>query len=262
MSKQSIHTLVFLLLPLVPGVAAYLLKPAWLHGYVERLNSWIDVKYETWRESGWLLKNIARPFLWGIAKIRSCTNSIEDTNLRIGALISGYSYAVLLALTILYVAVIVAVLVAVAIVSIAVIAWMLKAAGESSDSESSRSGTSPPFRAGSSRTRDGLFGKYTEHTDTDGNVVGESRERDGFFGKYTEHTDVAGNVVGESRERDGFFEKYTEHTDASGHIVGESREHDGFFEKYTEHTDTSGDVVGVSRERDGLFEKYTEHAKK
>jgi hypothetical protein len=262
MSKQSIHTLVFLLLPLVPGVAAYLLKPAWLHGYVERLNSWIDIKYQAWRESGWLLKNIARPFLWVVAKIRSWTNGIEDPNLRTGALISGYSYAVLLALTILYVALVVAVLAAIAIVSIAVIAWMLKAAGESSGSESSRPGNTSPFQAGTSRTRDGLFEKYTEHTDSNGNVVGESRERDGLFGKYTEHTDAAGNVVGESRERDGFFGKYTEHTDASGDAVGESRGRDGFLGEYAEHTDTAGNVVGESRERDGLFEKYTEHTKK
>src|SRR3989344_2934942 len=123
MSKQTVQALVFLLLPLVPGVAAYLLKPVWLRGYIERLNSWTDTKYEAWRESGWFLKNIARPFLWVVAKIRSWTNGIEDTNLRTGAQISGYSYAVLLALTILCVAVVVAVLAAIAIVSIAIIAW-------------------------------------------------------------------------------------------------------------------------------------------
>jgi hypothetical protein len=112
---------------------------------------------------------------------------------------------------------------------------------------------------GESREREGLFGKYTEHFDDEGNKVGESRERDGFFGKYSEHTDAEGNKVGESREREGFFGNYTEHTGSSGSKTGESRDRDGFFGPYTEHLDAHDNKVGESRERDGFFGKYTEH---
>lgn len=113
---------------------------------------------------------------------------------------------------------------------------------------------------GTSKERDGFFGKYTEHFDDDGNKVGESRERDGFFGKYVEHTDTNGNKTGESRDREGFFGDYTEHTNSSGSKVGESRDREGFFGDYTEHTDSEGKKIGESREREGVFENYTEHS--
>ena len=112
---------------------------------------------------------------------------------------------------------------------------------------------------GKSYERDGIFGKYTEHYDDEGNKIGESHEREGIFGKYTEHTDVTGNRTGESHERDGVFGSYTEHTDASGWTIGESRERVGIFCDYTEHTDTSGKKTGESHEREGIFGKYTEH---
>ena len=64
---------------------------------------------------------------------------------------------------------------------------------------------------GTSKERDGFFGKYTEHFDDKGNKVSESRDREGFFGDYTEHTDSKGNKIGESKEREGFFGNYTEH---------------------------------------------------
>ena len=80
-----------------------------------------------------------------------------------------------------------------------------------------------------SREKEGVFGKYTEHLDDEGNKVGESRERDGVFGKYTEHTDAQGSKVGESREKDGVFGRYTEHTDSSGSKTSESRDKDGIW---------------------------------
>ena len=113
---------------------------------------------------------------------------------------------------------------------------------------------------GTSKERDGFFGKYTEHFDDDGNKVGESRERDGFFGKYVEHTDADGHKTGESRNREGFFGDYTEHTDSSGSKVGESIDREGFFGDYTEHTDSEGTKIGESRKREGFFGNYTEHS--
>lgn len=113
---------------------------------------------------------------------------------------------------------------------------------------------------GTSKERDGFFGKYTEHFDDDGNKVGESREREGFFGKYVEHTDSAGDKVGESRDREGLFGDYTEHTDSGGGKLGESREREGFLGDYTEHTDSEGNKIGESREREGFFGNYTEHS--
>lgn len=110
-----------------------------------------------------------------------------------------------------------------------------------------------------SRERQGVLGKYTEHFDENGKKTGESHEREGFFGKYTEHTDAEGHKIGESRERDGFIGKYTEHTDAEGKKTGESRERDGFFGKYTEHVDAHGKKTGESRERSGFFGDYIEH---
>ena len=90
---------------------------------------------------------------------------------------------------------------------------------------------------GTSKERDGLFGKYTEHFDDDGNKVGESKEREGLFGDYTEHTDLGGSKLGESREREGLFGDYTEHTDSEGNKIGESREREGLFGNYTQHTE-------------------------
>ncbi|MCU7805617.1 MAG: hypothetical protein KZQ96_20715 [Candidatus Thiodiazotropha sp. (ex Lucinoma borealis)] len=110
-----------------------------------------------------------------------------------------------------------------------------------------------------SREREGIFKKYTEHTDSDGNKTGESRDREGIFGKYTEHTDTDQNITGESRERDGILGEYTEHEDNAGNIVGESRERKGIFGKYIEHVDANGNIIGKSREREGILGKYTEH---
>jgi hypothetical protein len=110
-----------------------------------------------------------------------------------------------------------------------------------------------------SKERDGVFGKYTEHYDDDGNKIWESRKREGVFGDYTEHTDENGNVIGESRKREGIFGDYTEHTDTDGRLLGESRTREGIFGDYTEHTDSDGNKIGESRERDGVFGEYTEH---
>jgi len=113
---------------------------------------------------------------------------------------------------------------------------------------------------GTSKERDGLFGKYTEHFDDDGNKVGESKERDGLFGKYIENSDAEGNKTGESREKDGFFGDYTEYSDSSGNKIGESRDREGLFGAYTEHSDSEGKKIGESREREGLFGNYTDHS--
>ena len=88
---------------------------------------------------------------------------------------------------------------------------------------------------GKSVERDGLFGKYTEIYDDDGNKIAESREVDGFLGKYTEYTNTSGDKIGESREMDGFLGDYTEYTNTSGDKIGESREMDGFLGDYTEY---------------------------
>jgi len=113
---------------------------------------------------------------------------------------------------------------------------------------------------GTSKERDGIFGKYTEHFDDSGKKIGESRERTGIFGDYTEHTDSSGRKTGESRERRGLLGDYTEHTDSSGRKDGESRERRGLLGDYTEHTDSSGRKVGESRKRGGIFGRYVSHS--
>jgi hypothetical protein len=112
---------------------------------------------------------------------------------------------------------------------------------------------------GKSYERDGVFGKYIEHFDDDGNKVGESHERTGYFGKYTDHTDSAGNKIGESHSRDGFFDTYLAHHDTSGSKTGESHDRVGFLDNYKDHTDSSGRKTGESRKREGLFGEYMEH---
>jgi hypothetical protein len=82
---------------------------------------------------------------------------------------------------------------------------------------------------GTSKERDGIFGKYTEHFDDSGKKIGESRERTGIFGNYTEHTNPSGRKTGESRDRTGIFKDYSEHTDSSGRKTGESRERTGLL---------------------------------
>lgn len=112
---------------------------------------------------------------------------------------------------------------------------------------------------GKSIERDGVFGKYTEHFDDDGNKVGESKIVDGVFGKYVEHTDRHGNKVGESKYREGIFEDYTEHFTRDGKKVGESKDREGIFEDYTEHYSSDGKKLGESKFREGIFQDYTEH---
>lgn len=112
---------------------------------------------------------------------------------------------------------------------------------------------------GKSIERDGVFGKYTEHFDDDGNKVGESKIVDGIFGKYVEHTDRHGNKLGESKYREGIFEDYTEHFTREGKKVGESKDREGIFEDYTEHYSADGKKLGESKFREGIFQDYTEH---
>lgn len=43
---------------------------------------------------------------------------------------------------------------------------------------------------GTSKERDGIFGKYTEHFDDSGKKIGESRERTGIFGYFIRSTPI------------------------------------------------------------------------
>ena len=112
---------------------------------------------------------------------------------------------------------------------------------------------------GKSIERDGVFGKYTEHFDDDGNKIGESKIIDGVMGKYVEHRDTEGRKIGESKYREGVFEDYTEHFAKDGRKLGESKEREGIIEDYTAHFDRDGRKIGESKHREGIFRDYTEH---
>lgn len=82
---------------------------------------------------------------------------------------------------------------------------------------------------GKSIERDGIFGKYTEHFDDEGNKVGESHKRQSIIEDYTEHFDINHTKIGQSKDREGIFEDYVERqghnpgTDSSGVFLRQQR---------------------------------------
>ncbi|MDP3779495.1 MAG: hypothetical protein Q8R30_05640 [bacterium] len=112
---------------------------------------------------------------------------------------------------------------------------------------------------GYSEEKNGVFGKYTEHKNKDGETTGYSEKKDGVFGEYTEHTDTEGKTTGYSENKEGLFGKYTEHTDTNEKTTGYSEGKQGLLGGYVEHTDSSDRTTGWSETKSNAFGRYTEH---
>ncbi len=112
---------------------------------------------------------------------------------------------------------------------------------------------------GYSEEKDGVFGKYTEHKNKDGETTGYSEKKDGVFCPHIEHTNIDGKTTGYSEDKEWPFGKYTEHTSTDGDTVGYSERKDGVFGPYVEHTDPSNRTTGWSEQTESVFGRYTEH---
>ena len=265
MFEQVLGAIVLVLLVLPTLAATFLVfaKSDAEVGRVKRIQDWVRLKYETLSPERVYNKYCLRPSLWVLKPIATQTDKITNPHWSAAAwvFVTGY-----IALFLLFVMLSVGWALIVFALFIGALMLVFALLGESSDEDDyeprrERFAGMPP-KGGRSIEREGFLGKYTEHQDADGNVIGESREQEGFFGAYTEHRDLGGNVVGESREQEGFLGAYTEHRDLGGNVVGESREQEGFLGDYTEHRDADGNLLGESRKRKGFFDDYIEHEEK
>jgi hypothetical protein len=64
-------------------------------------------------------------------------------------------------------------------------------------------------KSGYSEEIEGLFGKYSQHYDENGNKLGYSEERSGLLGDYTQHYEQDGSKLGYSEERSGLLPSTT-----------------------------------------------------
>lgn len=230
---------------------------------INRFNNWISVKHSREATSSrFWSKYVVRTVLSVLKKLAEWTERIQDPFWKAGVRILAWGYASIILVFIAVMLAYMAIVIAITIAIIVLIIYVLFQMGPQTSTESRES---VYFSGkGTSHERESFFGdKYTEHRDTEGNVVGRSRQRESFFGdKYVEHEDVEGNIVGKSRLRESFLgDKYTEHEDSEGNVVGESRSQENLFgDRYSEHQDSEGKVVGESRQRETfLGEKYTEN---
>lgn len=257
-------------LPLVAGLAIWLLKPRWAANAADKAHTGADTKRKALAEDESRFKRLLGAlFVAPYAALGTWSRRFEDRYLRAGLRVTLACYLTgvlcMLLAVLLYAALMGAVLVA-GIILMFWVFWiclkvMLGLEG-SSEPRSAPSGGgffNAVAQGGVSRHRDGLLGEYVEHTDRDGRVVGRSRVREGLMGEYVEHTDVEGKRVGTSRERDGLLGEYQEHRDSEGAVVGRSKHRDGILGPYTEHTNREGRAVGESRDHDGLFGEETRH---
>jgi len=262
---EDVLVLIFLLLPLIAALYIVIAKSDSEADRIKRIQDWIRIKHETLSPDRSYNKYGFRPFLWLLKPIAGQTNKIPNPHWSAGVWVFCTGYATYL---LLFAALMVGWLLLVGVLILAGLWLLVELLGSSAGDEEDeyeprgRRSTGMPFSGGKSVEREGFFGKYTEHEDEHGNVIGESREQEGFFGSYTEHKDAEGNVVGESREQEGFFGNYTEHSNTDGGVVGESREQEGFLGDYTEHKDVDGNVIGESRKREGFLDDYIEHDEK
>ena len=251
-------TFLLTLVPMSCGALVILISGSTTPVWLIKFSEWMDRRAASSRVSeGRFNQFIARPALWSYEALDEQANRIADDLLRNGAKVATYAFAVILFALLLFWLTMLVLFVVMLFITLAVVKFFID------QSEGKSSGGSTII----SRTREGLFGgKYTEHVDSGGNVVGTSREREGMFGgKYVEHTDERGNVAGQSKEREGLFGgKYSEHTNVDGDVVGTTRERERLFgDKYAEHSDASSNQIGESRKLTGLFgDEYTETKKK
>ncbi len=261
-----------LFLPLYISWAGGLLTPRWVSYPIKR--------YEDWMVQGRSKVN-ALQSIWGKWIVRPIMTILiipvlifKPLSFRIGLFIkpAAYLYGLAISLFVIYELVFMAIALAIGVIVIAIFLaflllalwiWSLTSSGPPFSPPATNPNASPlRSAAGSSRSREGLWGPYTEHSDSMGNVTGESRRRQGLFEEYAEHTNVNGQVIGTSHQVNGLFEPYTEHRDTSGNKVGESREQQGIFGSYVEHRDEQGKVVGESRENEDLWGPFTDHQPK
>jgi len=261
-------------LPLVIGLAVWLLKVEWAERASETLLEAADTKWKASAQRGRSFRRFLDTlFLAPYAYLGKRTSPIENRHLRAGLRVALFFYltgALLLLLVFLLYATFLIIGLAIALALMFLVLWLALTIMSWSDGEfPSRTASSGPAgflravaQGGRSRLRKGFFGDYVEHTDKAGKVVGRSQVRESLVGEYVEHTDAAGNRIGRTDHQVGFFGDYDEHRDADGRVVGQSRRREGFFGPYTEHTDGDGRVVGESREHEGFFGRETHHEPK
>jgi len=239
-------------LPLLFGVTVSVAKPGSVISRIDRLVSWLCEKRTlVAKRDGYINQYFLNPFLWGLERIITWTEKIDDEFFRCGVRVTSSLYFTAVALYLLFVVSMIILAIIFLFIVLAIIGLILSLSSDQG-------------RTGWSERRTGFFGgSYIQHYDDGGSKAGWSEERTGFFGdKYVQHYDQSGSKEGLSEERTGLLgDEYVQHHDQGGKKTGWSEEKTGLFgDKYTEHYDQGGSKAGWSEEKTGVFgDKYIEH---
>lgn len=236
-SVPIVIPILLLCLPMILGACVFLFKIKKVVSWEESFNGWVaNKRIANGEKTGFVSRWFFRPLLWGLAKIMTSTEQMQDEYVRSAVRTAAYVYILYFACMVAYISV----AVVIAFVIIVLAFWVLSFFLDGGSSESYRTSTvNSRFKGKRLYNTQGIFNKEKGRVDEQGRVY----DTTGIFDKQVGRVDEDGRIF----DMKGVFDTQKGRIDSDGNIYDTT----GVFDKRVARIDENGSIKDTS----GIFDK-------